>query len=183
MRLQFLRHHSLINGTEIDACHIIHHRLDVGAEENTGQNTHIVHIKFEQIFTTILYQGETWLADGLHFQRNARRNQIVELLDIITHSLSLLVLNILHHYSLLLVFQVRRNHAVDALNLQAIVHFLITGRIHTIEVMNFILYGTNDCDILGSQEFVDGIRQASYQEILLEQIEQFVMDSFRHRLP
>ena len=73
MLLQLLLDHSLIYGTEIDACHIIHHRLDVGAEENTGQNTHIVHIKLEQIFTTILYQGETWLADGLHFQRNARR--------------------------------------------------------------------------------------------------------------
>ena len=149
MRLQLLCYHRLINGTEINTCHIIHHRLDVGAKENSGQNTHIVHIKLQQILTTILYQRETWLTGSLHFQGNARRNQIIKFLYIITHSLSLLVLNGLHHHTFFLVFQIRRNHTVDALNLQAIVHLLITCRIHSIEMMDFILNGTNGCDILG----------------------------------
>ena len=66
MGFQLLRHYRLIHRTKVDAGDVIQHCLDVSAKEYVGQDAHIIHIEFEQILATILYQWEARLADGFY---------------------------------------------------------------------------------------------------------------------
>lgn len=97
---------ALIYRTRVDAPLVVQDRANIAAVQESREDTHVVQIELQQILAGGFNQREHRRGDGLHVQRNARANQILELIPVIGKGLATDILDPLRYHALLFVLPI-----------------------------------------------------------------------------